>query len=281
MRNVTAGFVVLAACVSGQPPQANLKFEVASVKPLVGRPTALGTGDHGRFTASGPLLHLLAQAYRVETDQIAGPAWLADARYEVIATVPPETTEALKDLMFRNLLTERFKLVLHHEQRALPAWNLTIARGGSKLKNTAYENAQPLRPGEGPLVNDKEGFPTLPPGRTGHRGQVVDGTMHDTYQAYSIADLVEALRYQLGETEGNSFRFARIVDKTGLTGRYDFHLVYRGKGAVLSTSSSDAGPGAPDFVTSLEEQVGLKLELSKAPLDVIVIDRAEKVPVEN
>lgn len=287
-----------------QPAATPLEFEVASVRPsgphVQGRIETVflggpGTPDPGRITASRiTLLYVLQVAYGVEADRISGPGWLAEESYDIAATVPPGATKEQMNLMLQNLLADRFKLMLHREKKEFPAWDLVIAKDGPKLKETTYPDAKQLGPGEGVpammLPVDQDGFPKLPPGQRGGAGRNVNGVTHATYQSFSISDLIVPLGYQLAPA-GANFSPARIVDRTGLTGRYDFHLEFSGDGsgrpgsaAQLPPASTDdltVGGGGPTIFTALEKQLGLKLEKTRTLLDVLVIDHAEKVPAEN
>ena len=146
----------LTAFLAVEAADSNVTFEAASVKPagpfvpgemgsMRGGP---GSGDPGRITsARATLSDLLARAYDVWLDQISGPAWLNDRSayaYRIDATLPPKTTMEQFRLMLQNLLAERFHLRLHHETKTRPGYELVVASGGPKLKESAPGAARTL-----------------------------------------------------------------------------------------------------------------------------------------
>jgi uncharacterized protein (TIGR03435 family) len=294
------GFMLLACGAglaqnagSSSTPAAKLEFDVASVKPVEPRGGGIsdaggggrgflggpGTADPTRiFYLDMPLKRLLMQAYGVAADQISGPESMSSAAFDIMATVPPGSTPEQVNIMLQNLLAQRFEATLHHEKRELTMYELTVAKSGSKLKESAYPDATPGKIDPKAIALDKTGFPILPPGvalqTKGSSEQ--DGTVRAVYRSYPIALLMQEVAGILGifvsSEPGSGLIPARIVDKTGLTGKYDFTLKYAGRGI------SGNGPGISD---ALEKQLGLKLMKLKAPQDVIVVDHIDKVPTEN
>jgi uncharacterized protein (TIGR03435 family) len=198
--------------------------------------------------------------------------------------------------MMLNLLKERLGLTYHRETKEFTVYELTIAKGGSKLKPAEPANGEPPprpRPGEPGrgLARDKDGFPELPPGRLGLAQVPNNGRAMLSVRMMSMKDIAQMLGLRIGS--------AHVVDKTGLTGEYDFKIEFSSVGLAgpaglpalpppaRDSANSAAGPiegasdPAPDIFTAVERQLGLKLTKGKAPLDVIVIDRIEKVPTEN
>ena len=180
-------------------------------------------------------------------DQIAGPDWLKshDALLGIVGKAPPETSRDQFRLMRRKLLTERFQLTLHHEQRELAFLALVADKKGSKLQEAA--------PG------------TDAAGSTVWQGQIVQHRVSIT-----------ALMVVLGRFTGRP-----IVDMTEMKGSYDVKLEWIPL-KRMSAIPGDAGdvPEGPIF-EAVEEQLGLKLETRKGPMDVIVVDHAEKKPLPN
>jgi len=287
-----------------QPADSNVTFEAASVKPA-GPPVpgetggmrgGPGTGDPGRITFSrATLSDLLARAYDVWPDQISGPAWLTDRSeyaYRIDATLPPNTTMEQFRLMFRNLLAERFHVRLHHETRTRPGYELVVASGGPKLKEwTPATNAAAGKPSV-----DGTGFLRLPPGATVGfimpRGGGV-APIRMTYRE-TMAMFCRALGADINISNGAPIASpqARVVDKTGLTGTYEFTLEFAGSiGSSGMMPSAPAGgePGAPlasdpaaDIFTAVEKQLGLKLvKVRDIPVEMLIVDSAGKVPTEN
>jgi uncharacterized protein (TIGR03435 family) len=304
-----AKLLVLAATASFAQTSAQLpSFEVASVKPsqadevglkgmILGGP---GTSDPARLTAVRiSLLTLISRAYDLPFDQISGPRWMEDEYYDIMATVPKGSTKAQSKLMLQSLLAERFSLSLHREPRELPVYELTVAKGGAKLKPTAYPDAKPLRPGDAPIPfpRDVDGYPVVPVGRAGEQGVPANGLMRFSYQSQAISNLIQDLgRWFATRTGSHSSAPGRVVDKTGLTGKYDFRLeVPPGLGSEApppqirtpqQTPESlldvqDSGASTEDVFRALDKQLGLKLSKGKAVFDVLVIDRVERVPTAN
>jgi uncharacterized protein (TIGR03435 family) len=280
---------LLLACGAGYAQQ----FDVASVKPVdpesggrFGSSGGPGTSDPERITYSVFLQSLLMTAYGVGSDQISGPDWLQRERYEIVAKVPPGATKEQANVMLQNLLAERFHVSLHRVMKEFPEYSLVVAKGGRKLKESADPNI-PMPKGPSSLDDIRSiktganGFPQLPPGMR-MAGVRRDGVSYLSFRAYSISDLVEQLRLPLGKITGGMWATGRISDKTGLTGKYDFTLEFAGSmapgGAFVPLAGGQVGP---DLFEALEKQLGLKLEKSKALLDVLVIDHADRVPTGN
>jgi uncharacterized protein (TIGR03435 family) len=285
--------VVLCAAAFGQAPRP--AFEVASVRPsgppgqgpqirglLQGGP---GTNDPDRITYMGATQQMLIrQAYGVDFDQIQGPGWLSDARFDIAAKLPPGSTKDQLKLMLQDLLAERFKLTLHHVSKDFPVYELTIAKSGLKIKENT-ETLEPARPGDYPRgVFDRDGFPEIPPGKSGATGTMVNGLQRLNARGLPLSSLLSNVGAQLGTMTGtNTYSPGRMIDKTGLTGKYDFKLEYAGGGALAPLAAGpDAEPtGGLPLIDAIEKQLGLKLTKTTAPYDVLVIDHAERVPTEN
>jgi uncharacterized protein (TIGR03435 family) len=196
-----------------------------------------------------PVQVLLRYAFGINEDSriLGTPSWLKDVFYSIDAKVSGEDAEAYsqltqeqRDLMVQALLADRFKLKTHRETRDLPVYALVVAKGGSKLKESQPNEAASA------MVR--------------FRGK---GELDVT--ASSLDSLPMFLTRELDRP---------LIDKTGLTGKYDFTLKFApGRSAP---SDSDAA----SIFTAVQEQLGLKLEPTKAPLDVLVIDHVEK-PTEN
>jgi uncharacterized protein (TIGR03435 family) len=242
-----------------------------------------GTADPERITDSRATLQMLIrEAYGMDFDQIQGPGWIAEERYDIIAKVPPGSTKEQVKLMLQNLLEERFKLAYHRVTKDFPVYELTIAKAGSKLKENTDTSLAPTRPGDSRLPPDRDGFPQFPPGKSGSASAVVNGLNRQTSQGMPLSMLIFELGARLGSTTGpNTYAPGRIVDKTGLTGKYDFKLEYAG-GPVIGGALAPSDPsGGPTYIEAVEKQLGLKLTKSTAPFDVLVVDHAEKTPTEN
>jgi uncharacterized protein (TIGR03435 family) len=318
-KNRAAGLASLIFLIPGVSPgqaPAKLEFEVASVRPS--GPAAQsggggiadarafmanqssekggpGTDDPERLAIRRTPLHaLLFKAYGIRPDQISGPEWLNTELFDITAKIAPGTTKEQANVMLQNLLLERFKIVLHHATQDLPAYQVTVAKTGSKLKEMAPapDSTKP-QPGEFLFhqpESDSSGFPVLPEGRTGILAiRNKDGLNLMTCRACSVAELISRITLVLAVpfgSPGSPYLMAgRVTNKTGLTGTYAFHLEYSGEtgsgGALPPPSLDGQGGSGPDIFTAFEKQLGLKLEKVKVPLDVLVIDQIEKVPTEN
>jgi uncharacterized protein (TIGR03435 family) len=248
---------------------AQTVFEVASVKPsgpqsVRGSKGGPGTSDPGLFSfSSATLQDILFRAYGLEdVQQIVGPKWLDEETYDFICKIPPGTTKEQFQMMLQNLLAERFKLALHHQTKDLPVYELVTGKNGPKLKeSTEASLAKPTA--------EKDGFPQLPAGRSSWSVRY-DAQMHAHLIARDepVSALVTALRNSAGRV---------IFDKTGLTGKYDITLEFNLR-PLAPGAEDDPLPG---LLEAVQQQLGLKLEDKKAPFDVLVIDHAEKVPIEN
>ena len=255
-------------------------FEVASIKRSSsdGR-IMIRNSPGGRFSTQGtPLRLLIGNAYRVRDSQISGgPSWMSSDRWDIEAKAESgaDLTPGQVQLMLQSLLADRFQLKLHSETRELPIYELMVAKNGPKLK--AVPPPERPAPGAAPLAPVPGG--PMPAG--GFR--IGRGEMEAA--AVPLATLIQALSQQLGRM---------IVDKTGLTGTFDIKLTWTpdpgqtlggpfGAGPVPGgpeIAPPPADPNGPSLFTALQEQLGLRLESTKGPVDVLVIDSVER-PSEN
>jgi uncharacterized protein (TIGR03435 family) len=261
-------------------------FEVASVKPAVipngpvyfgparGGP---GTANPGQITWSyARLVDMLMTAYDVKNFQISGPAWMSTERYNVIAKIPEKATKEQVLVMWQNLLAERFGVVLHHEAKEFQVQELVVAKDGHKLKDTTVEDP------------DAEGPPKMENGVLTGPGFVTRIQMGSggpaSAHTFAKAQTLSRLTVLVGSNVGRP-----VLDKTGLTGKYDFELDFTPNippGQLLPPGGSPppadtaSEPGL-SIADALQKQLGLRLVPNKAKLDVLVIDKAEKVPSAN
>jgi uncharacterized protein (TIGR03435 family) len=264
---------VLVASLSGIVlGQANtkLEFEVATIKPAAAaRPTAPsgpGTSDPENIRYNYvSVKNLLLRAYGLPMQQIAGPAWIDSDRYDVAAKVPPGTTKDQANVMLQNLLADRFKLAVHRETRELSRYELTVGKNGSKLTPYVEDAHEPERE-PGKAVFGKDGFPVPRPG--GFAFTMGPGSRKLAGRKNSIAQLAQFFSTDLERP---------VVDKTGLTGEYDYVLKYMPDSAAQSDTPSDA----PSLVVAVQEQLGLKLESKKGPVEMLIVDSGQRTPTEN
>jgi len=305
MRNllwITGSMMFACVSVFGQTTDS-LTFDVASVKPspppdssgrvFFGPPRGgPGTSDPGQITwTNAALRNIVMTAYDVQTYQVTAPDWMGTERYDIVAKVPAGATKAQVNVMWQNLLKERFGMVVHHESKEFPVDELTVAKGGLKMKETDLPpDAQPFAPGPaGPPKLDKNGFPQM-----NGSGAIALISFNG---ASSVARMVgKGLPSSEIATRLANLLRRPVVDKTGLTGKYDFTLEYTpdlagmslpppppgGPGPAPGGASPGIASDPPMSVPSaVEKQLGLKLTSTKGKLDVVVVDRAEKVPTEN
>jgi uncharacterized protein (TIGR03435 family) len=272
MKRTIAGvaLVMMASCgLWGQA--APLTFEVASIKPSA--PDARGTmirfmPGGGLTVTNATLRMLLTLAYDVRDFQVSGgPGWVGSERYDINARAErsansepvPEEPRKMTDEQRRTiqqqmqqrlqaLLAERFQLAIHRETKEAPVYALVVAKSGSKLQESK---------GDGPRL------------RMG-RGEV-------SGQGALMEMLANILSNQLGRP---------VLDKTGLQGKYDFKLEFTPDPGQAAGPFGGLGPGpdappppdpnGPSIFAAIQEQLGLRLDSQKGPVEMVVIDRVEK-----
>ena len=274
----------------GAPVDPNTRFEVVVVKRFADAGNqVLMRMTPGRFESHLPVGLLLRQALQKADYQIVGaPGWIDTERYSISAKPPDGTPPTALTVLLVNLLKDRFQLATHLETREQQIFNLVMARAdgrlGPDLKRTSAEcqatieariaavkaaaaapagPPPPLPPLPGPNDPLPCGFVRSPPGLLGGSRR-------------TIAEMLPALSDLVGRP---------VIDKTGLTGWYDFTLKFApesaGSNAILRLLSPVAppqalDPNAPSLTAALQEQLGLKLEGARGPVDVVVIDKFER-----
>lgn len=253
-------------------------FEVASVRPNKtgdGR-VMVGVQPGGRFNATNvPVRLLLRQAFNVQEFQIVGgPDWIASDRFDVIAKAPDgvEFTGDVMRLMLRSMLADRFKLAVHNESRDMPVYALMKSRSdgklGPKLSPAAVDCAT--------VMQGRRGGPPPAPPQPGQKLEcgLMIGPGRMNVGGMPMSNFVTSLAPQVGRI---------VLDKTELTGNYDFELTYApevlgsvGGPPLLNGGPVPVDPNAPNLFTALQEQLGLKLDSQRGPVDVVVIDRIEQ-----
>jgi bla regulator protein blaR1 len=245
------------------------EFAVASIKPDKSGTNMVRVmfGPDGFSATNVPLKLLIREALDVNDDQISEePAWTSSSRFDIDAKVDGADVPALKKLTFdqrrqmlRSLLVDRFGLKTHEETKELPVYALVVAKGGPKLKEAKAPDANASGP-RGPRM-------------------MFDASGQLTGQSVPMADVARILSQQIGRT---------VIDKTGLTGSYDFSLQLPPRSGPMAMAPAPGnGPPAggedggddssgPSIFTAVQEQLGLKLESQKAPLPLIVIDHIEQ-----
>ncbi len=236
-------------CLAGALAQP--AFDVASVKP--GGPVRpdglldiiLGTAIHGTVTLSNTTLsECIRYAYGFSNEQqIEGPDWIRDRsiRFSIIAKAPPETSVGQLRLMLQALLKERFRLEMHRQLRKLTHLDLLVGKNGPKMPRS-----------EGDEPNGRRYY----------------GTGRLSYMHLTMDRLAVSLSRLLKQP---------VFNKTALDGAYDVELNWQPDDAPADTDAAVK----PDIFTAVQQQLGLRLAVSKDPLDVMVLDRADKAPAAN
>jgi uncharacterized protein (TIGR03435 family) len=260
-----AGATVIALLYAA-PQEAEPSFDVASIKRDVSsEPGGLFTCVPNCHLERMTLRGLVVLAYRVRDFQVTGgPDWIDSERYNIEAKSegPPSFNPDYATLQYRRLQTllrDRFHLAIHRETKELPVYAMTVAKGGPKL--------QPPK-----CVHREPGDFTIAPGR--YCGLMSGSMPSGRLQASgaTMAFLASYLSTLLTRT---------VVDKTGITDEFDFQLTFTpDPPAVPPPDAAPVADPAPDFFTAMQEQLGLKLESAKGPVETLVIDRVER-PTQN
>ena len=318
---LSLGVALVAGAVHAQAPAAKLAFEVASIKPAAPMdPAAIMAGkahvgmkiDAARvdigFLALGDLIRV---AYKLKSYQLVGPDWingLNTQRWDIMAKMPPGANKDQVPEMLQTLLAERFKLEFHRETKEHSAYALTVAKSGLKMKEAPPDpdpkKAEPAPPGAEPTPPPGNDNPqikmtgsgdtrtvTVGGGEAGNMKMTVSPTgMHMEAEKMPMEGLIELLSKMTDRP---------VVDMTELKGKYqvaldlsmaDLMAMARAAGAPVpaaapggdSKGPADAAsdPSTGSVFTTVQ-QLGLKLESKKLPVEILVIDKLEKTPTEN
>ena len=240
--------VVMMAAAADTP-----SFEVASVKQVVvtgersamGRPDSITPGPAGVNMTNIRLKSVIQWAYHLQTIQVTGPGWLDSERYDIIAKAAgPVPADQLR-LMMQTLLKERFKMEAHKETKEMPAYVFTVAKGGHKMKPSEGEGEMSAKP------------------------NAANGSMMIGFTHVSMAGLIDTLSLPLQGV---------IVDQTGLTGAWDFTL---DGSALMMTQPTGIEEVISALIGVVNQQLGIRIDQKKVPAEVLIVDHAEKIPVEN
>jgi uncharacterized protein (TIGR03435 family) len=278
----------LRAAQTPAPDASAPAFEVASIKQnKSGDGRVLLGFPGGRFTATNvPLRALIATAYGTPQALpnfriLGGPSWMDSDRFDIIAKVPGDIQPGVGPptqvfLMLRTLLIERFKLMAHNESRELPLYALVLARTdgrlGSQLRKSDVDCAALFasrRGGAGPLPPPPGPGERPACGMFGSPGRIAGGSINMDQLGTLLSRLVNRT----------------VVNKTGLTGNFDVDLTFTpdqplGPPPPGAPALPPIDPNGASLFTALQEQLGLKLDSQKGPVDVVVIDSVEH-PTED
>jgi uncharacterized protein (TIGR03435 family) len=256
-------------------------------RPFEGGPGSKTPTRVGGHTTMG---WMVMHAYDVNSRQVSGPSWMETEFFEIDATLAPGTTKEQEKVMWQNLLKERFHMEVHRETRELQVFALVTGKKGPKLKESdpaeeaADKEAVAAAAGRPrpQMTMGPDGFPQIP----------ADAKMPGSYSlALGSGEFLRVKMFCRHQTmaalaDGLSNYAGRLVeDQTGLKGKYDFTLAFEADppqfaGASTGTPSTPAERGAA-LTTAVQEQLGLKLEGKKSNIEMLVIDRLDKVPTEN
>jgi uncharacterized protein (TIGR03435 family) len=267
LRILAAALVACPLVVVAQSPAASrAAFDAASIKRNVsgGASMQVRTPPGQFIMTNGPVMTLLGIAHNIrDFDRIDAPDWVREERYDVTARAVGAPTEKDVAQMVRTLLEDRFKLAAHLEQRERPAYALRHARDDRRPgPNLRRLDADCAALGDAASQGKAPVRPQLPEGIALCGVQRTDGTI--VSGGLSMPMFVQLLTGQAGRV---------VVDQTGLDGYYAFTLSY----APSPAAGADNTPGdRPSLFTALQEQLGLKLEAQRLPIEVLVIDRIER-----
>jgi|SRR5579863_535314 len=261
-----AVLIVTASGIFAQPPAARPafdSFEVATIKPAPpdsrGRVVRMQSA-HQLFAKNFTLKELVGYAYSLTPRAISGgPAWIESDRYDILAGTPGEVrpTQDEQMQMMRKLLADRFSLGFHREPKEFPIYALTVAKNGSKLKESSGPpDALPE------LVNVV--YPEEPAG------------------VRIVLPARNATMGQFAAMMNRAVLDRPVVDQTGLSGKYDFDLEWTPDETQFGGQLPQGTPEhpKPDLFAAVQQQLGLRLEATKGPIEALVIDKVER-PSEN
>jgi uncharacterized protein (TIGR03435 family) len=229
-----------------------------------------GSGDPGTYTCYNSTVALMAfQAYGLKLPQMKGANDDKD-KYNVHAKIPAGATREDVKLMMQAMLAERFKLTFHYEKQEIQGYNLTLAKGGPKLKATPADAAETTSRNLG-IAKDTDGFPMPGAGFRGIYPSRANGLIR-----------MFAAKISMDEFAGNltSMLQQQVTNETGLTEKYDFTTTFTMESIGQSNPGSEPAIGLGIFA-AFEKELGLKLEPAKTMMDVFIIDHVDKTGAEN
>lgn len=244
--------------IAQQPAPALPVYDIVSIHPhsTLDDNVSINTRP-GNFSASNvSLKQLISFAYGVRDDLISGlPGWADNARFDIVAKVSDFDPSAFTHLtreqheaMLQPMLTDRFKVTLHPEIKTLPVFDLIVTKDGPKFKPSPPPPSDPDNPNKHPSgtwINNED----------------------LTATSITMSDFAKTMAGQLNRT---------VIDKTGLTGVYDLKLKWTPDRLLNPAADDGATDRPPGLLTALPEQLGLKLESAKGPVETLVVDHAEK-----
>jgi uncharacterized protein (TIGR03435 family) len=234
--------IVLSCCAKAQTPA----FDAASIKPnKTGSNSSSSNSHSGVLTATNvSLKQMIMQAYRLPNYRVTGPDWLTEEKFDVSARPPAGTKEADLPAMMQSMLLERFKLAVHRDTKVFPVYGLIPAKGGPKFQAVADEG--------------------------GHNTNSSRGTFKG--ERCSMPALAEYLARQMDRP---------VLDMTELKGVFNLTINFTPEDVNNRDEGKADRDAYPPLLTALQEQLGLRLDPRKAPIEILVVDHVERVPTEN
>ncbi len=264
--------------------KSTLQYDVASIKRFIPGGPLILNGFHpfvetpdGLVVRTATVKMLILRAYGVDAYQITGgPDWLNSERYDIDAKFDGATADELQKLgpterilarqrMLQTILSERFNLTIHRDTKEFQVYSLVVAKNGPKVKEVKLDDVDPSKPKTGPA-----------PGSAQMTSGAAGGQMRGF--ASPLSNLTSML---------TNYLHRPVIDRTGLTGIYDYTLRWTSDDGQSQSSSSIQGgspsglpstdpSGGASLLTAIQEQLGLKLESAKSPIELTVIDHVER-----
>jgi uncharacterized protein (TIGR03435 family) len=317
--SATSVLALAAGALLAQTPAAAPTFEVVSIKAVdMPGPAQVASGKiHAGMKIDAArvdiglisLMELICKAYDVKSFQVQGPDWLKSVfgaqRFDIIAKMPEGSNKSQVPQMLQAMLADRFKLVIRKEKKEQSVLALVVAKGGPKLKESAPMEAAPPPEAGGPTAASTGSSQVSVKANAGGTGAVVsdgDGlqqkvSMADGKMHYEITGITMAKFVDTGVTPMVD---KPVIDVTDLKGRYDITMdipmaelmnVARKMGAPVpnspggggadSSRPADAASEPTGSIYGILQSLGLKLEPRKMPIDLIIVEKVEKLPTDN
>jgi uncharacterized protein (TIGR03435 family) len=217
--------------------------------------------------------------------QLSAPSWMETARFDIVAKLPPDTTEAKFEGMLQALLIDRFNMTMHSETKTVPGYTIIVAKGGPRIHQRSDSATSSGILSQDPTPRSpvrtqvgKDGYKELAPGTKGIIVLPIQGGTRLSAQGQPMSQLASFLENPLGQP---------VVDNTGLGGTYDFNLTFSRDERTSANVGGDtgapslnppAGDAPPDLFVALQAQLGLKLDKARVPILTVVIDTSAKSP---
>ena len=215
-------------------------------------------------------------AYHLQSYQLSAPDDVYIVPLDVEAKMPVDTTLEEFEVMLQNLLAERFGLKAHWGTREMSLYELTVAKGGPKLKPAASDSPAPsgdsaAKAGPPGIQFGPDGYPAPPPGNGRWMAMARDRAALRGHNE-TAAEMAQEFAPQVG---------GPVTDATGLTGKYDYTIFWSTAAQSDLKTNAAAEPDGPSLFDALQEQLGLKLEKKKGAVKMLFVDQVEKKPTEN